>query len=145
MVDDNVVGKRIAYLRDKVGLSQVDLAKKLNVSPSTVAMWELGEREIKASTLIRIADFFNVSIDFLAGREHMIPETEDIDRLLQKKISDPDDYFFLDGYLEASEEEKKELRRHFYEIKKQMLENNIKPSEPMSLREFNERIKKPDK
>lgn len=68
MVKDNVVGKRIAYLRSKRGFSQVELAKKLNVSPSTIAMWETGDREIKSSTLVKLADFFDTTTEFLTGR-----------------------------------------------------------------------------
>ena len=69
MVEDvQVVGKRIAYLRDKMGLSQVEFAKRFHVSPSAIAMWELGEREVKSSVLARLADFFGVNTEFLLGR-----------------------------------------------------------------------------
>jgi transcriptional regulator with XRE-family HTH domain len=71
MVDNNIVvliGKRLASLRERDGYTQVDLSKKLNVSPSTIAMWELGERELKGSNLRRIADFFDVSTDYLTGK-----------------------------------------------------------------------------
>ncbi len=64
-MDNKVVGKRIALLRKKRGLSQEEFAKKINVSPSTVAMWEVGKREVKSSTLSELADFFNVSTDYL--------------------------------------------------------------------------------
>lgn len=63
------VGKNIARYRKSKGLSQVELATKLNVSSSTVAMWETNKRAIKDDDLINIADFFNVSLDELVGRK----------------------------------------------------------------------------
>lgn len=64
----NTVGERIAFLREKRGLSQPQLAKKLNVGTSTIGMWETGKRGLKDETLKLIADFFNVSTDYLLGR-----------------------------------------------------------------------------
>lgn len=67
-VENKLVGKRVAELRKKRGLSQTSFAEKIHMSPSTVAMWEVGEREIKSSTLHQLADFFGVSTDYLLGR-----------------------------------------------------------------------------
>ncbi|WP_309304462.1 helix-turn-helix domain-containing protein [Brevibacillus laterosporus] len=63
-----VFGKRIAELRKKRGYSQVNFAAKINVSKSTVGMWETGDREPDSDTLGKLANFFNVSIDYLLGR-----------------------------------------------------------------------------
>ncbi|MBY0052938.1 helix-turn-helix domain-containing protein [Brevibacillus agri] len=65
-----------------------------------------------------------------------------LDELLQEKIDDPDDYFFLDGYLDASEEEKKRIRKYWYEIKKEMRENKLKAAKPPSLFELTEDMDK---
>ena len=46
----------------------IELAKKINVGKSIISAWELGLNEPKLSNLIAIADFFDVSIDYLAGR-----------------------------------------------------------------------------
>ncbi|MBB6176425.1 transcriptional regulator with XRE-family HTH domain [Anoxybacillus tengchongensis] len=90
-MDNKVVGKRIALLRKKRGLSQEEFAKKINVSPSTVAMWEVGKREVKSSTLSELADFFNVSTDYLLGRtdnpSSSLPElTEREERNIQREL-----------------------------------------------------------
>lgn len=61
-------GQRIAYLREKRGLSQAGLANFLDTSPSTIGMWELGKRGLKDETLNMLANFFNVSTDYLLGR-----------------------------------------------------------------------------
>lgn len=50
-------------------LSQEDLAKALNVSRSTVAMWETDGSVPDITSLQALADFFNVSTDYLLGRQ----------------------------------------------------------------------------
>ena len=55
-------------LRNRDGITQADLSAMLNVSPSTVGMWEQGRREPDFHYLTRIADIFNVSTDYLLGR-----------------------------------------------------------------------------
>lgn len=58
----------IIKLRKEKDLSQEQLAKELNVSKSTIAMWETGNRCPSAEMYDQIADFFNVDIDYLYGR-----------------------------------------------------------------------------
>lgn len=63
-----IIGQKIARLRERKGLSQPELADKLGVSQSTVAMWESGKRNISNKDLAKLSDFFNVSIDYLFGK-----------------------------------------------------------------------------
>ncbi|EAD7292715.1 XRE family transcriptional regulator [Listeria monocytogenes] len=62
------ISKRISELRNKKGISQLQLAKDLNVSTSTVSMWETNKRAIKNERIIQLADYFNVTTDYLLGR-----------------------------------------------------------------------------
>lgn len=55
-------------LRTAKGMTQDELAKVLNISRSTVGMYENGSREPDYETLETIADYFNVDIDYLIGR-----------------------------------------------------------------------------
>lgn len=55
-------------LRKSSGLTQDELANKLDVSRSTIGMYESGAREPDYETLETIADFFNVDTDYLLGR-----------------------------------------------------------------------------
>lgn len=56
----------LKFLRSQKKISQVQFANILNVSPSTVAMWENGERKPKDYNMLkRIADYFSVSIEYL--------------------------------------------------------------------------------
>ncbi len=66
----NVFGEKLKDLRLEKGLGQVELAQKLGVSKGIVSLWENDLREPKLSNLIAIAQFFGVSIDFLAGLEN---------------------------------------------------------------------------
>ena len=55
-------------LREQRGLSQYTFARVLKISQSAVGNWEAGKRIPNSETLCEIADFFNVSVDYLLGR-----------------------------------------------------------------------------
>lgn len=61
--------KIFTELRKSCNLTQADCSKIFNVTKSTISGWETGRNEPNITTLINIADYFNVSIDYLAGRE----------------------------------------------------------------------------
>ncbi|MEG0297654.1 MAG: helix-turn-helix transcriptional regulator [Clostridium sp.] len=63
-----MIGDIISELRKDQGLTQDDLAIKLNVARSTVASWEVNVNEPGAASIVEIADLFNVSCDYLLGR-----------------------------------------------------------------------------
>lgn len=65
----NKYGKRLRDLRDRYGYTQEELAKLLNISRSRLAMYEQGQREPDFEMQEAFADFFNVTIDYLFGRE----------------------------------------------------------------------------
>lgn len=56
-------------LRIENNLSQVQLAECLNVSKACISMIEIGKNEPTANTLLRYADYFHCTTDFLLGRE----------------------------------------------------------------------------
>ena len=59
---------RLKELRQQHGISQLKLAMDLSVNQNTISRYETGEREADYKTLIRIADYFDVSVDYLLGR-----------------------------------------------------------------------------
>lgn len=63
-----MLGKRIADLRKEHKLSQYELANRIGFSRGKLANYEQGSRQPDYETLIRIADFFDVSTDFLLGK-----------------------------------------------------------------------------
>lgn len=61
--------QRLVELRTERQLSQKELARKIGVSDSAVCFWETGVNEPKASYLLQLSKFFNVSLDYLLGLE----------------------------------------------------------------------------
>lgn len=59
---------RLKKLRKMRRISQLKLAMDLNMNQNTISRYENHEREADYETLIKIADYFDVSIDYLLGR-----------------------------------------------------------------------------
>ncbi|MBQ7098416.1 MAG: helix-turn-helix transcriptional regulator [Oscillospiraceae bacterium] len=59
---------RLKELRKRRRISQVALAMELNLNQNSISRYETEEREADYATLIALADYFNVSIDYLLGR-----------------------------------------------------------------------------
>ena len=60
--------ERLLELRKEQKISQAKLAKEIDVSFSVVCYWETDRSEPTAPNLIKLADYFNVSVDYLLGR-----------------------------------------------------------------------------
>lgn len=60
---------RLKELRKKQGLTQDKLAKKLNVSRPTIAVWENGTSQPNNEALMKLASLFDVSVDYLLERK----------------------------------------------------------------------------
>ncbi len=59
--------KNIKLLRKEKGVSQMQMAKKLNCSQRAYSHYEAGDRDIPANILIALAKYFEVSVDYLLG------------------------------------------------------------------------------
>lgn len=59
---------RLKYLRESELLSQTEVAKAIFVAQRTYSYYENEKHDIPTQTLIRLADFYNVSVDFILGR-----------------------------------------------------------------------------
>ena len=66
---NNNFAEQLSSIRIENNLSRVQLADKLNVSVRLISYWENGKRECDFDMLIKIADLFSVSVDFLLGRK----------------------------------------------------------------------------
>lgn len=75
-----MIFSRIRDLREDSDKKQIELAKYLNVDQSTYSDYERGKINIPIEQLIRIADFYNVSLDYLVGRD-------DVPNRKQRKFS----------------------------------------------------------
>lgn len=63
-----MLGRRLVELRKERKLTQADVAKRINISRSTYAQYELNLRVPEYATLQNLADFFEVALDYLVGR-----------------------------------------------------------------------------
>lgn len=63
-----ILGKRLADARKKNGLTQAAVASKLDIESNTVSGYESGYRSPSAEILLKLAELYNVPVDYLLGR-----------------------------------------------------------------------------
>ncbi len=105
-----MIGNRIKLLREEFNLKQEDLAKKIDVSPSAIGMYERDLREPNDDITLKLANFFGVTTDYLLGKSD-IRNPEEL-----KNVQ-----FANAGGLDTKgldEEDMKELQRQINYIKK---------------------------
>lgn len=95
-------------LRNSCGLTQAEMAEKIGISRSTIGMYETGAREPDFETLEKIADFFNVDIDYLLGRTDkttILPETvgqyylnDETRQIAQEVFENPEFFDLVENY-----------------------------------------------
>lgn len=81
-------GDKLKTLRTEAGMTQTELAKRLSITKSVVSYYELQDRTPSPDVLIRLADIFHVTTDYLLGIDHkkMIDVSD---------LSDEDMHFLL--------------------------------------------------
>lgn len=114
---------RLKELRQSRGMSMQDLAKRIDMSKSSVNMYERGEREPGLETLEAIADLFNVDLDYLLGKNDIpnkaLTSSYSLPNIPSPSEVDPD-LFVLDMYKQLDTEDKAEIRGEM----KQMLKSD---------------------
>ncbi|MBR3762229.1 MAG: helix-turn-helix transcriptional regulator [Lachnospiraceae bacterium] len=108
-------------LRIKSGLTQQEMASRLNISRSSIGMYESGEREPSFEILEAIADYFNVDMNYLLGKNDLsehIPQgyflNEDARDLAQFMYENPEYKVLFDTT--------RKVRREDIEFVKQMID-----------------------
>ena len=96
---------RIKELREEKKLSQDNLAKLIGTSQRNIGRWENEENEPTYSQLVKLADFFDVSIDFLVGRDDM----ESVQRASASGFS-PEELELLKNYALLSDVERRAVQ-----------------------------------
>lgn len=130
-------GKRLAQLRSRTGLSQYELAARLQLTRGQISNYEQGTREPDFQTVQLLADFFNVTVDYLVREEETGKQTVSVDapeereflKWIREKVSGG---FFFD-FDAAPEERKEQLMRdlrYMWERDKK-IENNTKVKEEL--------------
>ena len=84
MVDFGVILKK---LRTRSGMTQKELAEKIGVTKSVISYYELRDRSPSPEVLIKLANIFHVSVDYLLGREAKQNSMIDISGLSDEEIA----------------------------------------------------------
>ena len=74
----NAVAKNISELRQSCGMTQIELAEKLNYSDKAISKWERAESIPDITVLVTIAELFGVTLDYLVHEEHTTEELKEI-------------------------------------------------------------------
>ena len=82
-----MLGMRIAALRKAAGWNQAELARRFQISPSAVGMYEQGRREPSAQLLVALSREFQVTTDYLLTGQPTAADTVDQQRLLAQLLS----------------------------------------------------------
>ena len=113
------LGSRIKQLRELRNINQKDFAKKINISNVVLSRYESDERKPDYDTLQHIADFFEVSTDYLLGRTEsptFTPQDKD-EAAFQAFANDPELSVFYKELPESEEEAVRKLRNIWEIIK----------------------------
>lgn len=115
-----MLANRLKYLRQKTNLTQADLAMKIGVARTTYAMYEQAKREPDTDVLLKIADFFEVSLDYLLGRTDSVFSTSqkfdslnEINHLIKKYGIEDSGFFDIEKWKAMGPNEIKELESYF--------------------------------
>lgn len=95
---------RLKELREKSGLSQASLAKKMNVRQSTIGMWESGKNNPEFANLEKLCEIFSVSMDYLLGRDTPIL-SEQKKTAPQEDSLNPLDKYYMDLFSQLNEDQ----------------------------------------
>lgn len=81
------IPEMIRDLRDERNLYQVDVAKTLGISQQTYSTYEKGEYDLPIRHLSKLADFYNVSADYILGRTKLRTQDIDCHSIISRDIS----------------------------------------------------------
>lgn len=97
--------------RENAGLTQTQAAQKIGVSDGTYKNYEQGKREPNGETLVAIANYFDVSTDYLLGRPTAQPPTDALERLFTEKSFSALEEELLRKYMELPHEARQAVVR----------------------------------
>lgn len=108
-------GNRIKNLREEMNMKQEELAKVLSISSSAVGMYERDEREPNDEITLKLAEYFNVSTDYLLGKTDIRNPGKQIDDILNEAMIG----MSKEEYEALNETQKKQIRDFAIFVKNQ--------------------------
>lgn len=95
------IGDRIKKLRTEAGMTQEELASKINVGKSSISMYENNKIRPDDDLKQKLCDIFNVTLDYLMGRSILKTPEERIAFHLEDDELDPDDVALIQNLIES--------------------------------------------
>ena len=106
---------RLKFLREEKGLFQSDIAKFLGISVAAVGFYENEKRDMSPDTIIKLAEYFNVSTDYLLGKTDVKNPGRQIDDVLNEAMIG----MSKEEYEALNETQKKQIRDFAIFVKNQ--------------------------
>ncbi|MFB1100851.1 helix-turn-helix domain-containing protein [Terribacillus sp. JSM ZJ617] len=111
LIVENILGERIAALREKKDIKQYDLADRIGLTKYQLNRYEKGHSNPDPDIIVKLADFFDVTTDYLLGKSNSPKKTEEDE--LESFISDPELERWYKELPKTSEENLRQLKRIF--------------------------------
>ncbi|ASA96856.1 helix-turn-helix transcriptional regulator [Anoxybacillus flavithermus] len=132
-----MLGDRLKRLRLEKKLTQEELGKKINVTKVSISGYENGNRTPDTETLQKLADFFNVTTDYLLGRtdDPNPPESDNeelgtlarINQLIKEYGIEQMGFFDIEKWKHLTEDEIREIIQHFEWVAHKAAQKNKSP------------------
>ena len=106
---------RLIKLRKELNLTQEELAKKIGYTRTAVSAWEIGRNEPSNADTIKLAEYFNVSTDYLLGKTDIKNPGKQIDDVLNEAMIG----MSKEEYGKLTETQKKQIRDFAIFVKNQ--------------------------
>lgn len=100
-------GERLKSLRLQAKLTQTEVADKVGVSQPQYARWEAGKRKPSTETLEKFANFFGVTMDYLAGNDEELDNVELLFRMNSNGLTEEEKKIFKKELITFMEERRK--------------------------------------
>lgn len=104
------LGERIKDLRQDKKLTQRELAIAIGVNKSAISFWEIGENEPKASYIFALAQFFDVSTDYLLGNTDEWGNQKQPTQQKERQMLSADEHETLELYRSISSQDKEKIK-----------------------------------
>ena len=102
--------ERLKELRKEKKLTQTQVGNYLGITVSAYGNYELGQREPSIDMLLKLADYFGVTVDYLLGRETNTATSVEPLKTKNSSALSEEDEAMLNQYLELSEDSKRAVR-----------------------------------
>lgn len=106
---------RLIKLRKELNLTQEELAQKIGYTRTAISAWEIGRNEPSNADTIKLAEYFNVSTDYLLGKTNIRNPGKQIDDILNEAMIG----MSKEDYEALSETQKKQIRDFALFVKNQ--------------------------